>query len=75
AFQVGDKLPMTVIEFDGESKKIVLSVVEYLRGKEQKIIDDYVSKHKLPPITLKDAMPVEMTAEEKRAADEEASLK
>jgi small subunit ribosomal protein S1 len=75
AFQVGDKLPMTVIEFDGESKKIVLSVVEFLRGKEQKIIDDYVSKHKLPPITLKDAMPVEMTAEEKRAADEEASLK
>ncbi|MFA6438261.1 MAG: 30S ribosomal protein S1 [Bacteriovoracaceae bacterium] len=75
AFQVGDKLPMTVIEFDGESKKIVLSVVEYLRGKEQKIIDDYVSKHKLPPITLKDAMPVELTADEKRAADEEASLK
>ncbi len=75
AFQVGDKLPMCVIEFDGESKKIVLSVVEFLRGKEQKIIDDYVAKHKLPPITLKDAMPVEMTAEEKRAADEEASLK
>ena len=75
AFQVGDKLPMSVIEFDGESKKIVLSVVEYLRGKEQKIIDDYVAKHKLPPITLKDALPVEMTPEEKRAADEEASLK
>ncbi|MFA5833167.1 MAG: 30S ribosomal protein S1 [Bacteroidota bacterium] len=75
AFQVGDKLPMSVIEFDGESKKIVLSVVEYLRGKEQKIIDDYVAKHKLPPITLKDALPVELTPEEKKAADEEASLK
>jgi small subunit ribosomal protein S1 len=75
AFQVGDTVPMTVIEFDGESKKIVLSVVEYLRGKEQKIVDDYVEKHKLPPITLKDAMPVELTPEEKRAADEEASLK
>ncbi|MFZ4619210.1 MAG: 30S ribosomal protein S1 [Bacteroidota bacterium] len=75
AFQVGDKLPMCVIEFDGESKKIVLSVVEFLRGKEQKIIDEYVAKHKLPPITLKDAMPVELTPEEKRAADEEASLK
>ncbi|MBI2427394.1 MAG: 30S ribosomal protein S1 [Ignavibacteriales bacterium] len=66
AFQVGDSLPMTVIEFDGESKKIVLSVVEYLRGKEQQVIDDYVAKHKLPPITLKDAL---------RAIDEEASLK
>lgn len=75
AFQIGDKLPMSVIEFDGESKKIVLSVVEYLRGKEQSIVDDYVAEHKLPPITLKDALPVEMTADEKKAADEEASLK
>jgi small subunit ribosomal protein S1 len=75
AFQIGDKLPMSVIEFDGESKKIVLSVVEYLRGKEQSIVDDYVAEHKLPPITLKDALPVEMTPEEKKAADEEASLK
>lgn len=75
AFQVGDDLPMTVIEFDGESKKIVLSVVEYLRGKEQAIIDEYVAKHKLPPITLKDALPIALTPEEKRAIDEEASLK
>jgi small subunit ribosomal protein S1 len=75
AFQVGDDLPMTVIEFDGESKKIVLSVVEYLRGKEQGIIDEYVAKHKLPPITLKDALPIALTPEEKRAIDEEASLK
>lgn len=75
AFQIGDNLPMTVIEFDGESKKIVLSVVEYLRGKEQQIIDDYVAKHKLPPITLKDALPIELTPEEKKAIDEEASLK
>ena len=75
AFQVGDDLPMTVIEFDGESKKIVLSVVEYLRGKEQSIIDEYVAKHKLPPITLKDALPIALTPEEKRAIDEEASLK
>lgn len=71
-FQIGDELPMTVIEFDGESKKIVLSVVEYLRGKEQKVVDEYVEKHKLPPITLKDALPVQLTPEEKAAADEEA---
>ena len=51
AFQMGDTLPLTAIEFDRDSKKIVLSVVEYLRGKEQKLVDDYVSKHKLPPIT------------------------
>jgi hypothetical protein len=29
-------------------------VLEYLRGKEQKIVDDYVASHKLSPMTLKD---------------------
>ena len=54
SFKVGDTLPLKVIEFDKESKKIVLSVLEYLRGKEQKLVDDYVSSHKLSPMTMKD---------------------
>ncbi|HUN66165.1 MAG TPA: 30S ribosomal protein S1 [Bacteroidota bacterium] len=53
-FHTGDSLPLKVLEFDKDSKKIVLSVVEYMKGKEQKIIDDYASKHKLPPMTLKE---------------------
>ncbi|MBI5463923.1 MAG: 30S ribosomal protein S1, partial [Ignavibacteriales bacterium] len=47
SFKVGDTLPLKVIEFDKESKKIVLSALEYLRGKEQKLVDDYVANHKL----------------------------
>lgn len=67
-FHVNDELPLKVIEFDKESKKIVLSVVEYLKGKEQKIIDEYVNRHKLPPMTLKDVAsitgkPVEVPSE------------
>lgn len=54
SFTVGDALPLKVIEFDKDSKKIVLSVLEYLRGKEQKTVDDYVTAHKLSPMTLKD---------------------
>lgn len=54
SFKVGDDLPLKVIEFDKDSKKIVLSVLEYLRGKEQKTVDDYVNAHKLSPMTLKD---------------------
>ncbi|MEK6571504.1 MAG: S1 RNA-binding domain-containing protein, partial [Bacteroidota bacterium] len=54
SFHVGDVLPLKVIDFDKESKKIVLSVVEYLRGKEQKLVDEYVSQHKLAPMTIKD---------------------
>ncbi len=54
SFHVGDELPLRILEFDKESKKIVLSAVEYLKHKEQKTIDEYVTKHKLPPMTVKD---------------------
>ncbi|MDP2207857.1 MAG: 30S ribosomal protein S1 [Bacteroidota bacterium] len=53
-FKVGDVLSLKVIEFDKDAKKIVLSVIEYLRGKEQKVVDEYVGEHKLPPMTIKD---------------------
>jgi small subunit ribosomal protein S1 len=33
-FKVGDDLPLKVVEFDKEAKKIVLSVVEYFKDKE-----------------------------------------
>ncbi len=54
SFKSGDVLPLKVIEFDKESKKIVLSAIEYLRGKEQQIVENYVNQHKLTPMTLKD---------------------
>jgi small subunit ribosomal protein S1 len=54
SFKAGDVLPLKVIEFDKESKKIVLSAIEYLRGKEQQFLEEYVAQHKLTPMTLKD---------------------
>jgi len=53
-FKVGDKLPLSVVEFDKDSKKIVLSVLEYLKGKESKIVEEYASSHKIPANTLAD---------------------
>jgi len=47
-FKIGDVLPLKVVEFDKELKKIVLSVVECLREKDQGIIDDYVAQHPVP---------------------------
>ncbi len=44
AFDVGKVLPLTVLEFDKESKKIVLSLVEYLKGKEQSEIDKFTKE-------------------------------
>jgi small subunit ribosomal protein S1 len=65
SFKVGDTLPLKVIEFDKESKKIVLSALEYLRGKEQKLVDDYVSGHKLAPMTMKDVVSTPSIEEKK----------
>ncbi|MFZ1976347.1 MAG: 30S ribosomal protein S1 [Bacteroidota bacterium] len=56
SFKVGDTLPLRVIEFEKESKKIVLSALEYLGGKEQRLVDDYVNAHKLSPMTMKDML-------------------
>ncbi|MBM2814912.1 MAG: Ribosomal protein [Ignavibacteria bacterium] len=47
-FKIGDLLPLKVVEFDKEAKKIVLSVVECLRTKEKEIIDAYNVQHPVP---------------------------
>ena len=57
-FRVGDALPMRVVEFEKDSKKIVLSVVEYLKGKEAKIVEEYAAAHKLPAVTLAESATV-----------------
>ncbi|MEP7146005.1 MAG: 30S ribosomal protein S1 [bacterium] len=46
-FRMGDKLKAEIIEFDKTNKKVVLSVIEYLKDKEQKEIDDYIEKFKI----------------------------
>ena len=46
-FREGDTLPLRVIEFDKENKKIVCSVVEYLKGKDQEVVDAYLASHGL----------------------------
>lgn len=56
SFKPGEGLQLRVIEFDKEGKKIVLSALEYLRGKEQQLVDDYVNNHKLTPMTMKDVL-------------------
>jgi small subunit ribosomal protein S1 len=53
-FKVGDPLPLKVVEFDKDTKKIVLSAVEFLKGKESKVVDDYVAEHRLAPSTIGD---------------------
>ncbi len=47
-FRVGDNLPLKVIEFDKEAKKIVLSVVEALKAKGQEAQEEYYRLHPVP---------------------------
>jgi small subunit ribosomal protein S1 len=54
-FKIGDPLPLKVVEFDKDAKKIVLSAVEFLKGKESKILDEYMAAHKLPSNTIGDS--------------------
>jgi small subunit ribosomal protein S1 len=47
-FKAGDELPLTVVEFDKDSKKIILSVVERLRKMDDNDIVAYNEKHPVP---------------------------
>jgi small subunit ribosomal protein S1 len=54
-FRPGDSLNAKVIEFDKANKKIVLSVIEFFKDKDQETIDAYTSKFKLTrKFTVKD---------------------
>jgi small subunit ribosomal protein S1 len=54
-FKIGDTLPLKVLEFEKESKKIVLSATEALRDKESSVVEEYLAKHKLPASTIGDS--------------------
>jgi small subunit ribosomal protein S1 len=58
AFKEGDTIPLQVIEFDKENKKIVLSVTKYLKEKDQEIIDAYHTEHGLGDAPEKESIEV-----------------
>ncbi len=47
-FKIGEALKAEIIEFDKTNKKVVLSVIEYLKDKDQNEIDAYIAKFKIP---------------------------
>lgn len=53
-FKVGDELPLKVIEFDKENKRIVLSASQYLKGKEQSEVDRYMAEHNFTATTMEE---------------------
>lgn len=55
-FKEGDSLPLKVIEFDQENRKITLSVDDYFDGRERADYEDYRKKFADPGNTLGDAV-------------------
>ena len=53
-FEVDQELPLKVIEFDEEQKKIVLSVLGYLKDKDQSEVDAYLSRHPVKEVAIDD---------------------
>ncbi|NLG16263.1 MAG: 30S ribosomal protein S1 [Fibrobacter sp.] len=48
-YKVGDKTPAKVIEFDLEGRKIVLSVSEYFKDKDENLLKEYLDKFPVKP--------------------------
>ena len=45
SFKMGDELPLRVIEFDKENKRIILSALEYFKDKSKEEIEAYLAAH------------------------------
>ena len=59
-FPIDSTLPLKVIEFDKESKKIVLSAIAALKEKEDAEIEQYISNFKLEKVTVQNIKNAEM---------------
>ncbi|MCY3760503.1 MAG: 30S ribosomal protein S1 [Gemmatimonadetes bacterium] len=53
-FEVDQELPLKIIEFDEEQKKIVLSVLAYLKDKDQAEVDAYLTRHPVKEVAIDD---------------------
>lgn len=61
-FPVDDLIPVKVIEFDKNNKKIVLSTIAALKDKTDKEIEDYLNKHKLDKVSIESIKSAETSA-------------
>jgi len=53
-FPIDSRIKVKVLEFDKENKKIVLSALDYLKGRPETEIEEYIAEHKLEKITVQD---------------------
>lgn len=56
AFKVGDKLPIRIVEVDKSARKIVVSVSDYLKAREDDELKEYLSAHPVTTVKLGDVV-------------------
>jgi len=61
-FPVDDIIPLKVIEFDKENKKIVLSALAVLKDRPEEEIRAYLDKHKMERVSVSEIQSAETTA-------------
>ncbi len=61
-FPVDDVIPLKVIEFDKENKKIVLSTIAALKERSEQEVREYLDKHKLDRVSVEEIMNAETGA-------------
>jgi small subunit ribosomal protein S1 len=59
-FPIDSTIPLKVIEFDKESKKIVLSAIAALKEKSDAEIEQYINTYKLERVTVQNIQSAEM---------------
>ena len=74
AFSVSEKIPLKVIEFDLDNRKIILSAKAYFDDREKAELQEYLDKHPVKKLTMGDvtgAEPSDKAAEKKDTTEEQ----
>jgi small subunit ribosomal protein S1 len=61
-FPVDDVIPLKVIEFDKENKKIVLSALAVLKNRPEEEIRSYLDRHKMERVSVSEIQSADTTA-------------
>ncbi|MBD3331598.1 30S ribosomal protein S1 [candidate division GN15 bacterium] len=73
AFHEGEELPLSVIEFDRNQHKIVLSVYAYYKKRDRNEFEAFLERHqKEAPAAMEEAMPDDLKKEVEEAREEVA---
>jgi small subunit ribosomal protein S1 len=72
-YKTGDEIPAKVIEFDKDNKKIVLSVSDYFKDKEEKEWEGYLSKQGVEKNTMEEILKTSLAAADSKT-DEKVEL-